>query len=241
MNGTTPRGSRNRGQMRKLFWRDFRDSLSFQMVVVPSVLALIGVGLGDAMHQPGWAAVVTLLAAVIGVFFFFGAWRRQLRVLHRSTLVDNDAGHRQYGGLVFAPSILRDGDEARARYESQIKRLAGAWHPKTVVLIVSTAAEQAGGVAIIKKLMEPDKISITQMPLPEEQHLRPTAILDTARKAIGLLGDPADVLVDITAGSSVLSVGLYEAAAESNANVGYLEEATPRLILESTLLPEDAG
>lgn len=240
MNGTTPGGSRKRGQMRKLFWRDFRDSLSFQMVVVPSVLALIGVGLGDAMDQPGWAAVVTFLAAVIGVFFFFGAWRRQLRVLQRSTLVDNYAGQRGYAGLVFAPSILRDGDEARARFESQIKRLLDAWHPKTVVLIVSTAAENAGGVAIIRELMGPE-ISINQMSLPKEQHLRPTAILETARKAIGLLGDPADVLVDITAGSSVLSVGLYEAAAESNANVGYLEEATPRLILESTLVPEDAN
>ncbi|MBS1838388.1 MAG: hypothetical protein JST64_11920 [Actinobacteria bacterium] len=233
---------------RKQYWtalKEFSGSQSFQIVVVPSVLVLIGLFFGDIQGAPVVAFWVTVCVALAGCALWFAVWKAKKHhaARHRSALADGTEVDRSFSGLVFAPSRLNPGGEER--YRDLVIRIADSWKPTKVALVISHAVQESKGVEIVEKVLAEKRVTIVStVRLLEAGHLEPTTILKKTKAAIDSLGDPADVLVDITAGTSVMSVGLYEAAMETDANVGYIEmveeRKAPRLILESAPVADES-
>lgn len=233
------------------WWPEFLESVSFQVVVMPSLLALITIGFVDLWGEPWWAFGFTIVVALVALFLSLVAFRRRERRLSAPVLSDGSASDRSFAGLVFSPSAPRKEEERR--FENLVAKLRDVWEPRFVVCVCTPAAEKAAW-RIVQRVFE-GRAEVWKEVLADGDEVDPSAIARSGRSAIdrltragrdrgGLHED--DVLVDITAGTKVLSLGLYTAAVEENVNVGYLADLAadhPKtsILLRSSLRADDVS
>jgi hypothetical protein len=189
-------------------FREWSKTASFQIVVVPSLLALVGIVFVDICNKP-WVAfgVIILVAVVATVVFFVRRKRTRYPLVYESP-------HAPYDGLVFSMSVQKDPVWFKTLLETQ----KSSWNPTSVVCLVSEAARAAGGLSVVEEVFGPVSVHTVSGGL----ELKPMEMASICKLAIKALNSSGDVLVDVTGGNAVMSIGLYEAAVENEASVGYI-------------------
>lgn len=210
-------------------FRQWLRSLSFQIVAVPSTLALISLYFGDTLNRSGLAALLTAIVAVGAASWFWLA--PDLSTRPRPIGDGRVIGNLEFDTVVTAVSHrLQTGAQAS---DSLLARLLAAYQPRHVVLLVSSAAAQTGAGDAAVTIAKDAGVETSTVMLPRGTEANPAALADLAGAAVASRQHES-IMVDVTSGNSVMSIGLFSAATSHNVWSGYLElladEAHVRLI-----------
>ncbi len=219
-------------------WPIFVRSQTFAIVVAPSLLAFFGIVLGDWLGEPGWAAIFTLLLAMVLILGF---------------LVWEPGGWRVSDGLaaderpVRAEALVIGGSHTSGATQSEWEKSAGQAvtigrvEPIAIIGVETVGAEQA--MEFMKVFAGSRWVDNSSIGKGEASN--PAEMCELFTRAIRLLRTKGhtDIAVDITAGTKPMSIAAYQAAINEGVKAIYLEQVPRNERGRSLLLwdPEEAS
>jgi hypothetical protein len=199
--------------------RAFGRSVEFQIVLVPAVFALIA-----ALIPEPWSAIPVAAGAVLLFGWYFRQYRKERRRRRAAfaSLLEHDVGIPAGGfdGLVLFLSNRQD------RSLSLLTLLHSAVDPTVVVMLVSEDAQrEVAGAA--QRLFESDEVTVHRIPVSLDDEADPRRLAELSTEAINVArSGRRSVLADITGGTKVMSIGLFQAAADSGVSASYVQFST---------------
>lgn len=211
--------------------KEFARSLSFQVVLAPALL----LGFEQVVH--GMALLAVIIAMAVGWFI---AWMLIWRRRARARLVYVDASQDDPASLLVLVAGNPRTPEQELRNRDLIEKQLTAWRPSKVVALVSPEAQTASegcalsGAAILRDAVQEVGATLVERLLEPGQIYEPTVIRDVVAGALHRKGGPdRDAVVDMTGGTALASLGLYEAAGEAGVRVSYVDmDGATRLVLD---------
>lgn len=194
-----------------------------QLIVIPGVLSLIGIGIGDTLDAPQAALVATVVVILVAIAFSVILDRRAERRQRALRLSEGEEYSDQRRCVVVGLSHRLDSWEDHP--VNFLHARTGATH---FGIVVTTAAQDA--FRHLEELVRTNgrEIHLERRDLSSEDLTNVSAIRDTFARLIEKVATRAeaerhDLLVDITGATAVMSVGAYAAATEAGTTATYIE------------------
>lgn len=194
-----------------------------QLIVIPGVLSLIGIGIGDTLGKPKAALAATVVVILVAIGFSVFLDRRAERRQRALRLSEGEEYSEQRRCVVVGLSHRLDSWEEHP--VNFLRSRTGATH---FGIVVTTAAHDA--FRHLEELVRVNdrEIHLERRDLNNEDLTNVSAIRDAFARLIEKVvvraeAERQDLLVDITAATAVMSVGAYAAATEAAATATYIE------------------
>lgn len=211
------------------------SSLSFQVVLVPSALSLIGLAVGDGLGRPWLATIFTLAVALVAGGVFWLSWVRNRAELRKLEVVQRPtfAAAEQFGAVVTAVSSSQRNDPGAYGSNNSAKwsttltgRLQSLVIPSRMALIHTEASE--ANTQNVEQWLESLSVASKRFPVEPGRETDVFHLTKVADEAALWASDVADgdVLIDVTGGTAVFSIALFEAANQLGCAVTYIETAS---------------
>jgi hypothetical protein len=237
--------------------REWVSTTSFQIVAVPAALSMVGLLFSDWLGRPGLASIVTLLIACLAGTFFW-AQRGVLAARTRASPVRLARGEpfgmaERFDALVLFVSASAKNDPGDVSGTIGDRRANPKWRdslagtlenlvqPRRVALLQS---EASAAVAVnVEAWLRGFGLTVRRFAIQPGEDTDVSGVREIASEAIVWGADAGETVVDVTGGTSVFSIALYQAAVDLGCCVTYLVHLTEppvlRLIFDPT--PEHAA
>lgn len=198
--------------------RQFVRTPTFQVVFVPSLLAIVAIA-----APTRWWAVIGSVAVALLAFVIWAVFQR--RLARSGPTLAFEVAPEPVDVLIMAASLK---GTTKARIQDRATKLVGHWQPTKVICLVTSQAsidqtpqwirDAAADVKPKAEFMEADLIG--------DQHLDdPIRWTHRAADEVAALGlDEPSIVVDITGATKLASIGMYQYAIEAGARACYLAE-----------------
>lgn len=208
--------------------RAWTQDLGFQLVVVPGLLALISLYLGDVLGRPGLAFGFTLVIVVFFFAWFFVAFEQRERSRRERALGRGGTPRVRADAVIMAMNLRAPGPDHPAHL------LCDLTHAQCLGLLV-TEASRPHALELRDQLARhaSGAVSTVLVSLDADQETNISHVRSRAQELIDLVDDQlsddgrrsSTLVSDVTAGTAIISIGLYEAAVSRDLLVTYLTTA----------------